>query len=270
MTDDQLIDTEEFEPITWENDRVTVGELYEKQWKRNPRFSTDEDIENLDLSFTKFGQVETTAIGPTGNVYNGHQRIKYLYDKHGKNFELDVRRASRELTEPEKEQLTLLLHAGATGRWDFKRLSTWDKAVLEEFGLGSKYTQKLMDDFQRLNEIFGLPDDEPGETDKSDGSKLSLLDITIEDPRHHVESGEVWQLGEHVLICANVLTQWALYIDYLVDDVIFAPYPGPFVPLSKVSEMRRIIMVQPDPYICGHIIDRYEDINGDEAIATID
>lgn len=270
ITDQTIQVADQQEQITWTNDEIEVGILYEKQWGRNPRYSTEEDLEGLDKSFSIFGQVETIAIGPTDNLYNGHQRVKYLYNKHGKHLKVAVRRSSRELTEQEKEQLVLLLHAGATGRWDYKKLSEWDKETLEAFGLGSKYTEKLMDDFQKLNEIFGESEEDQEEGEKSDGSQLSLLDITIEDPKHQVERGQVWQMGEHVLVCANVLTEWSTYIDYLVDDVIFAPYPGPFVPLSKVSELRRIIMVQPDPYICGHILDRYEEINGDEAIAIID
>jgi hypothetical protein len=48
----------------------------------------------------------------------------------------------------------------------------------------------------------------------------------------------------------------------LKGDAIFAPYPGPFVPLTLKAEERAIVMVQPDEYIAGHILDQYENVKG--------
>jgi hypothetical protein len=263
-----------YDAVTWENGQATVGELVNKVWAKNPRMSTDDDIEALDESRILFGQVETIAVGPDHGVYNGHQRLKYYLKKYGKNHLVDVRIASRELTEEERLRLTVLLHAKATGRWDDQKLSLFDKDLLKEFGMGDAYKQKMEDEFMKLSRLFGDEGDDDGEGEEpgevSDGSLLNKLAINIDDPRHIVEAGQVWQLGEHVLIIANVLTEWEKYIEYLVGDVIFAPYPGPFVPLTKIASSRRIIMVQPDVFIAGHILDRFEEINGEDYIQEID
>lgn len=102
----------------------------------------------------------------------------------------------------------------------------------------------------------------------SDGSLLSLVDVTIAEPRHKVSPGEIWHAGEHVLICAEVLTGWPLWVEYLTgENTIFAPYPGPFVPLSIKADTFKMVMVQPNTYIAGHILDRYEDVAGEGLIS---
>lgn len=118
--------------------------------------------------------------------------------------------------------------------------------------------------------IVPVPDAEEDEeaedetTEISDGSLLALLDITIAEPRHQVTIGDVWQVGPHVLVVADVLTDWPLWTKYLTgNEVIFAPYPGPFVPLTlRAERVKRIVMVQPDRYIAGHILDHYEEVHG--------
>lgn len=112
------------------------------------------------------------------------------------------------------------------------------------------------------------PDDEPEldqpsqPLDQSDGSLLELVSVTIAEPKHQVQSGEVWRVGNHVLVVAEVLTEWQKWQKFLEGDVIFAPYPGPFVPLSIRAESTRLVMVQPDTYIAGHLLDQYELVKG--------
>ncbi len=104
------------------------------------------------------------------------------------------------------------------------------------------------------------------DSETSDGSLLSLVDVTVEDPKHQVERGQVWHLGEHILICADVMRDWAVWSPYLAGESdLFIPYPGPFVPLSNVTESNRLVMVQPDTYIAGHMLDRYTEIHGEES-----
>lgn len=101
----------------------------------------------------------------------------------------------------------------------------------------------------------------------SDGSLLELTNVTLAAPRHEVETGEVWTVGGHTLICIDVMRGWALWSTHLEGDTtLFVPYPGPFAPLTIRSEHHRMIMVQPDPYICGHILDRYADVHGEASI----
>ena len=107
--------------ITWSNEKRKLSELV--PWERNPRQITDKQAKRLEESFEQFGQVEIIAIGPENQIYNGHQRLKVLSQKYGSNYEVDVRVASRALTEKEREKLTVLLHKGATGEWNFDTLA---------------------------------------------------------------------------------------------------------------------------------------------------
>ena len=75
--------------ITWTNETRKLSEL--KPWTRNPRQIDKASAERLADSFEAFGQVETIAIGPDNELYNGHQRLNVLQDKHGKDFEVEVR-----------------------------------------------------------------------------------------------------------------------------------------------------------------------------------
>jgi hypothetical protein len=76
----------------------------------------------LQESLDEFGQPETIAIGPGNEIYNGHQRLKSWADKFG-DIDVDVRVANRALTEKEREKLTVFLHKGAAGEWNFDVLA---------------------------------------------------------------------------------------------------------------------------------------------------
>jgi len=123
-------------PLTWTNCKVKLGDL--KPWDDNPRESTQEDADHILASFEEFNQVEVFAIGPGNEVYDGHQRLGVLLKKFGPKHEVDARRASRELTAKERKKLVVLLHEGATGRWNVKKLGSWDAGELKDWGLSAE------------------------------------------------------------------------------------------------------------------------------------
>jgi len=93
--------------IYWTNERRRLADL--QPWPRNPRQIKTDQAKRLVESFDQFGQVETIAIGPDCEIYNGHQRLNVLLQQHGGDYEVDVRLASRALTEKEREKLTIFL-----------------------------------------------------------------------------------------------------------------------------------------------------------------
>ena len=107
--------------ISWSNETRKLSEL--EPWARNPRQINKRQAERLVESFDQFGQVETIAIGPQNQIYNGHQRLNVLKEKYGEDYEVEVRVASRALTEKEREKLVIFLHKGAAGDWDFDVLA---------------------------------------------------------------------------------------------------------------------------------------------------
>ena len=107
--------------MEWVNVVRKLSDL--QPWERNPRQINETQAERLKESFEDFGQVETIAIGPGDEVYNGHQRLNVLMKQHGGDYEIECRQSDRALTEKEREKLTVFLHKGAAGEWDWDILA---------------------------------------------------------------------------------------------------------------------------------------------------
>ncbi len=107
--------------IAWTEEKRKLGDLL--AWPKNPRQIDRKQAKRLVESFDEFGQVETMAVGPGNELYNGHQRLNVLMEQYGPAYEIDVRVSSRALTEREREKLTIYLHKGAAGTWDFDILA---------------------------------------------------------------------------------------------------------------------------------------------------
>ena len=74
--------------LTWTNCTATLGAL--KPWADNPRFSTKKQARALLNSWRDLGQFQTIAIGPDGEVYDGHQRLSALLTVHGADYPIDL------------------------------------------------------------------------------------------------------------------------------------------------------------------------------------
>ena len=143
--------------ITWTAERRKLSDLH--PWEINPRQIKEQQAKRLSQSFDEFGQVETLAIGPDGEIYNGHQRLAVLLDEHGADYEVDVRVSSRPLDEDERKKLTVFLHQGATGEWDFDLLANhFDVDDLLDWGF-EDYQIGIQPDDNEWADAFGaLPD----------------------------------------------------------------------------------------------------------------
>jgi len=128
-------------------------------WPRNPRRINEAQSARLLNSFEEFGQVELIAVGPNMEVYNGHQRLKVLASKHGPDFELEARVCSRELTELEREKLTIYLHRGATGEFDLEvLLKEFDPIKLDAWGMPDLNIPDVAEDeWKGMPEFDGTP-----------------------------------------------------------------------------------------------------------------
>ncbi len=178
--------TIESDMIIWTPEKRRLGDLI--KWPRNPRYIDKKDAVRLLDSVNRFGQVETLAIGPENEVYNGHQRLDVLLAAYGADYEVDVRESSRALTEQEREQLTIYLHQGAVGEFDFKILAA-------EFRIGDLlnwgFERKELD--LSLWEASGAPDDAGARIDEAEALQA----------KWGIETGQLWQLGAHRIICGD-------------------------------------------------------------------
>jgi len=102
------------------------------------------------------------------------------------------------------------------------------------------------------------------------GRLLELADITLDEPRHQVAPNDHWLLSKrHHLLCVSVVEGWQSWRTLLKRGCLFIPYAGPFVPFGRPATEHALVMVQPDSYIAGHLLDRYADIRGEEALERL-
>lgn len=94
------------------------------------------------------------------------------------------------------------------------------------------------------------------------GALLHLSEVTLAEPTHQVENGQVWLLGRHTLVIADVLTGKAQWAPYLERHDLFVPYPGPFLALAKRASKVSMLMVQPNRYLAGNVLDKWAAVHG--------
>lgn len=146
--------------LTWKNVNIKLGAL--KPWEQNPKRIGKAQAQRLLDSFKEFGQPETIAIGPEGEVYDGHQRLSVLLSAYGPDYEVAARQSSRPLTEKERKKLVVLLHSGTTGTWNWDMLSGWDVDELKQWGLDNNTLNGWKNDAEELAallEASNLDDD---------------------------------------------------------------------------------------------------------------
>jgi len=97
--------------------------------------------------------------------------------------------------------------------------------------------------------------DADGETDA--GTLLALSDITVTEPRHQPAHGSRWRLGPHLLIIAKLADEHHLWRDEL-DGRVFCPYPEPYLTVSDLAQEVPLLLVQPNRYLAGHLLDKHE------------
>jgi hypothetical protein len=137
------------------------------------------------------------------------------------------------------------------------QLQSQDEALLDGTGFTADEVAELVE--------LHLEDGE--EKEAGTGELLELTEVTIEEPTSQVVPGDIWRLGErHVLLVVDVMAEWPLWKPWLEEaDTIFVPYPGPFVPLTMKAEECKLVLVQPDAFTAGHMVDRYREIHGQES-----
>ena len=172
--------------ITWANCQVTLGEL--QPWGDNPRLSTKAQARRMLESWQRFGQVQTIAIGPGGQVYDGHQRLSALLTLHGKSYQVDARRSDRELTDEERRALVVTLHAGAVGAWDWEELSNWDAGLLTDFGMDSETLTNWQRDVTALGNLLASEEADSADAEPQIDRVLSVSDCPISCPNSSTSS----------------------------------------------------------------------------------
>lgn len=154
----------------------------------------------------------------------------------------------------------------------------WDPEVLAEIAAEGEVDLSQLWSTTELAEVMGALDglgvDDGGvgerEDDPSRGDVLALVNASLGDPRHVVVNGEVWRVGRHHLVVVDILSGWGDYLGLLEPGDLFAPIPSVLLPHSTLAAKHRLVMVQPDPFLAGHLLDRAEEIMGAGAVSRQD
>ena len=245
-------------------------------WPTNPKLHA---LEEINASMDRFGYTQPMLIDErVGRLVAGHGRREQLLKKKEAGEQPPLRIVAhdgewyvpvvRGVSFPSDDAAAAYLLADnkltEKGGWDAQNLVDMVQGLLDRGGgkslIGTGFAE---------GDVVGLVKQAQAKT-AADGSLLSLVDITIDQPKHEVQKGDIWFLGkQHILACVDVMADWVAYLPFLTPGALLVPYPGPFVPLSVKVADRRAVLVQPDPYIAGHILDRYADVLGEEALDRI-
>lgn len=220
-----------------------------KNWRLHPK----EQQTSLQGVLERIGWVQQVIINTqTGNLIDGHLRVQLA----ARNGDKTIPAIYVDLSEQEEAIILATLDPlgamAATDREKYAELLSFVEADTEA-------VKKLLDEISEREGLNAIP---------SDGNLLALSQVAIGDPKHKVYRGDVYKVANHYLICESVISGWSIWAEYLTSNPgwLFVPYPGAFIPLSERANENYLVMVQPDEYICGHILDRYAEIYGEESI----
>ncbi len=170
--------------INWTLQQFRLDELTD--YYKNPRSLSEKEFKQLKISLDKFGMIDKPIVNldAAHTIIGGHQRKRILETEGAQEIECWV--PDRELTAREVEELNIRLNKN-TGSWDFDTLAN-------EFELDD-----LLDwGFDKHELDLDLwasdaPEDVEPQIDKAEELRV----------KWGVESGQLWQLGEHRLICGD-------------------------------------------------------------------
>lgn len=118
--------------------------------------------------------------------------------------------------------------------------------------------EKMADDWLGGDGDGGDGDgDGDGGSDTDAGTLLALADVSAGEPTRMPAFGTTWKLGRHLLVVARLSDEHFLWRDYL-EGRQFCPYPEPYITASTLAEEHPLLLVQPNRYLAGHLLDKHE------------
>lgn len=151
----------------------------------NPRTMTPKQVEDLKRSLTKFNLVELPVIDTDNRVIAGHQRLMALKLLGREHESIPVRVPNRKLTKREYDQY-LLTSNRVHGEWDWQKLAdNFDIEILKTSGFDDTDLSHIFDDFEVEDDEFDV---------EKELKKIKKPNVAF---------GDMFQLGEHAIICGD-------------------------------------------------------------------
>lgn len=251
--------------ITWKNETRKLGDLL--PWEYNPKVLPERAADGLRVSIQKFGFAVPLLIDPDGEIIDGNQRaaLMALMDEYGPDAVVDVRVASRKLTWDERRELVVRLK---------ENQADWDEDLLADLYEPDELLAWGMDDW-RLRELLGDDIDQADLIEQRDdsgnetGHLLKAVRLVLDEPDAKVQYGDTYALGRHRLVIRKIITEWPHWIEFLEEGMLLTPYAGPSAVLSTAARKHGLLIIQPDVYIAGHIIDAFRQAFPNEKVLRL-
>ncbi|WP_146073843.1 hypothetical protein [Amycolatopsis sp. CA-126428] len=250
---------------------------------RNPK---EHDTAGISRSIGHFGLAELPLVDErTGRLVAGHGRYLQLrawaeegraapegvqVDEDGRWLMPVIRGWASRSDDDAEAYLIASNQLTVKGGWDDRMLAE----VLHDLGEAQMLdlTGYDADDLAALEDALTADDDEegePGEGDPPDkGEALRLAGVTVGEPDYETATGQIWDLGRHKLVVADVHTGWPLWTPLLGEDDLFWPYPTMLAPFAQKAEEHRVVMVQPLPYLAGWLLTKWKRITGNDPVLS--
>ncbi|MFA6228174.1 MAG: DNA methyltransferase [Patescibacteria group bacterium] len=170
------------EKLQWSTAKRRVSDLV--PYEKNPRKLDEKQAADLSRSLKKFSLVEIPAINLDGKILAGHQRVKIM-KLLGRGEEIiDVRIPNRKLTEAEYNEYLLRSNAN-TGSWNYDLLQNYNMDLLLDIGFDDTQLSQIWDGLEIEDDQFDV------EKEIKRAKKTNI------------KTGDLFQLGNHFLICGD-------------------------------------------------------------------
>lgn len=221
-----------------------------RPYERNPLKHPDEQIDLIVRSINEFGFTVPVLADEAYLILAGHGR-HLAATKMNLALVPVIRRFG--LSEAQKRAYIMADNQIArTADFDHSLIASELKALAENYkdfdlgviGFGDDELTKFLDP------LFGKQHPDTGKL-------LEVLRVSLDDPKHRVEHKQIWDCGQHTIACFDVFTEWPEWIGELKSGSVLVPYGGPLVLLSERAKTTRLVVVNPQGYVCAMILDKF-------------
>jgi ParB-like chromosome segregation protein Spo0J len=233
-------------------------------YEKNANIHPENQIKQIADSITKYGFNNPILIDKDGGIIAGHGRYEAA-------MRLKLEKVPTvcldHLTPEQKRQYIIADNKLAEG-------SYWDEDVLamELSDMDVDFSVMGFEEGEGetlIAENIETISDTKGE-EETKGELLELASVTLGEPVHEVHHGQRWRLGDkHDLLILSVISESLEWRQFLRESTLFCPYPNPLTALSIKGDAHHLLLVQPDRYIAGHILDQYETIHGAGSVVLV-
>lgn len=161
--------------IGWHTEKRKLGDL--KVLENNPRKISDKDFKKLGEDIEEMGNFRPLIVDTENVILGGNQRYRQLLDKYGQDFEVEVSLPNRELSENERKKI-IITDNTHRGDWDLDILGNEFDDILEDLEIDDLLPEV---GFEVKEDNYEEPED---------------LETTV-------VLGDIYQLGEHRLMCGD-------------------------------------------------------------------